>query len=185
MLRHKHESESGRTSSVGHQILGYDNHGQVMNFQDKRVYGWPEVVKRSSKIVSFYDLAGHEKYLKTTIFGLSCSQPDACLIMVGGNRGVRCHTARRLRAHATARPRRSPLQSATRISSSMARRTAGGTAAAMGASAAAASDCSAASPLALAAGSIEAEVEPTEFLQMEMDGSTFSCDKFRGGAFSS
>ena len=48
----------------------------------------PQVVKRSSKIISFYDLAGHEKYLKTTIFGLSCSQPDACLIMVGGNRGV-------------------------------------------------------------------------------------------------
>ena len=41
-------------------------------------------------------------------------------------------------------------------------------------------DCSAASPLALAAGSIEAEVQPTEFL--EMDGSTFSCGKFRGGA---
>ena len=83
-----HEVESGRTSSVGHQILGYDSAGHVMNYKDKRIYAWPEVVKRSSKIISFYDLAGHEKYLKTTIFGLSCSQPDACLIMVGGNRGV-------------------------------------------------------------------------------------------------
>jgi len=83
-----HEVESGRTSSIGHRILGYDSAGQVMNYQQKRIYAWPEVVKRSSKIISFYDLAGHEKYLKTTIFGLSCSQPDACLIMVGGNRGV-------------------------------------------------------------------------------------------------
>jgi len=83
-----HEVESGRTSSIGHQILGYDSAGEVMNYQQKRIYAWPEVVKRSSKIISFYDLAGHEKYLKTTIFGLSCSQPDACLIMVGGNRGV-------------------------------------------------------------------------------------------------
>ena len=83
-----HEVASGRTSSVGHQILGFDSSGAVMNYHGKRVYNWPEVVKRSSKIVSFYDLAGHEKYLKTTIFGLSCSQPDACLIMVGGNRGV-------------------------------------------------------------------------------------------------
>jgi GTPase len=83
-----HEVESGRTSSVGHQILGYDAAGNVMNYADKRIYAWPEVVKRSSKIISFYDLAGHEKYLKTTIFGLSCSQPDMSLIMVGGNRGV-------------------------------------------------------------------------------------------------
>ena len=83
-----HEVESGRTSSVGHQILGYDAAGGVMNYAEKRVYAWPEVVRRSSKIISFYDLAGHEKYLKTTIFGLACAQPDACLIMVGGNRGV-------------------------------------------------------------------------------------------------
>jgi len=83
-----HEVESGRTSSIGHQILGYDSAGNVMNYQQKRIHAWPDIVKRSSKIISFYDLAGHEKYLKTTIFGLSCSQPDACMIMVGGNRGV-------------------------------------------------------------------------------------------------
>ncbi|KAL1503632.1 hypothetical protein AB1Y20_012107 [Prymnesium parvum] len=88
VFNYPHEVESGRTSSIGHQILGYDAEGSVMNYQQKRVYAWPEVVKRSAKIISFFDLAGHEKYLKTTIFGLSSSRPDACLIMVGGNRGV-------------------------------------------------------------------------------------------------
>ena len=32
---------------------------------------WPEIVEGSSKIISMIDLCGHEKYLKTTLFGLS------------------------------------------------------------------------------------------------------------------
>jgi hypothetical protein len=31
---------------------------------------WKEVVDKSHKVVTFLDLCGHEKYLKTTIFGL-------------------------------------------------------------------------------------------------------------------
>lgn len=31
---------------------------------------WKEVVDKSTKVVTFLDLCGHEKYLKTTIFGL-------------------------------------------------------------------------------------------------------------------
>ena len=49
---------------------------------------WPEIVKKSSKIISFFDLAGHEKYLKTTILGLSSSIPDLCIITVGANMGL-------------------------------------------------------------------------------------------------
>jgi GTPase len=30
-----------------------------------------EICESSSKIVNFIDLAGHEKYLKTTVFGLT------------------------------------------------------------------------------------------------------------------
>lgn len=30
LFRHKHEMESGRTSSVGNDILGFDQEGQVM-----------------------------------------------------------------------------------------------------------------------------------------------------------
>ena len=83
-----HEVETGRTSSIGHHILGYDKNGIPVNFQEKRLLSWPDIVKRSSKIVSFYDLAGHEKYLKTTIRGLTTSIPDFCLIMISANRGV-------------------------------------------------------------------------------------------------
>lgn len=34
LFRHKHEMESGRTSSVGNDILGFDGHGNVVNKPD-------------------------------------------------------------------------------------------------------------------------------------------------------
>lgn len=83
-----HEIESGRTSSIGQQIVGYDECGRVMNYTDKRQIAWPDIVKRSAKIATFFDLAGHEKYLKTTILGLTSSHPDICLIMVAANKGL-------------------------------------------------------------------------------------------------
>jgi GTPase len=40
------------------------------------------------QVVSFIDLAGHEKYLKTTVFGLTGHAPDYVMLMVGANAGV-------------------------------------------------------------------------------------------------
>jgi len=37
--------------------------------QKKNVY-WSDVVKKSDRIINFLDLCGHEKYLKTTIYGI-------------------------------------------------------------------------------------------------------------------
>ena len=34
LFRHKHEMESGRTSSVGNDILGFDDRGRVVNSTD-------------------------------------------------------------------------------------------------------------------------------------------------------
>ncbi len=39
----------------------------------------------SSNIITFIDLAGHEKYLKTTISGLTETFPDYAFIVVGAN----------------------------------------------------------------------------------------------------
>ena len=64
VFNYPHEIETGRTSSVGHQIVGYDNSGTNVSYHNDRMLSWPEIVKNSSKIISFYDLAGHEKYLK-------------------------------------------------------------------------------------------------------------------------
>ena len=83
-----HEIKSGRTSSISQQILGFDNKGKIVNYTDVGRMSWPDIVKESSKIISFFDLAGHEKYLKTTILGLSSSKPDICMIIVGANKGL-------------------------------------------------------------------------------------------------
>ena len=89
VFNHMHEITTGRTSSIAQHILGYDVSGNVVNYSSVGgKMSWPEIVRRSAKVVTFYDLAGHEKYLKTTVLGLSGSRPDACLIVVSGNRGI-------------------------------------------------------------------------------------------------
>ncbi len=89
VFNHMHEITTGRTSSIAQHILGYDVSGDVVNYSSVGgKMSWPEIVRRSAKVVTFYDLAGHEKYLKTTVLGLSGSRPDACLIVVSGNRGI-------------------------------------------------------------------------------------------------
>ena len=40
------------------------------------------------QVITFIDLAGHEKYLKTTVFGMTGHAPDFCMLMVGANAGV-------------------------------------------------------------------------------------------------
>lgn len=39
-------------------------------------------------MITFIDLAGHERYLKTTVFGLVGFAPDFVMLMVGANAGV-------------------------------------------------------------------------------------------------
>ncbi|RWS24817.1 GTP-binding protein 1-like protein [Leptotrombidium deliense] len=90
LFRHKHEMESGRTSSVGNDILGFDSRGNVVNKPDTHGghLDWVKICEASSKVITFIDLAGHEKYLKTTIFGMTGHAPDFTMLMVGANAGV-------------------------------------------------------------------------------------------------
>ena len=62
---HPHEEESGRTSSISMQFL--TDGGQN---------------------ICLVDLCGHERYLKTTLFGLNLVKPNYCLLLVGANMGV-------------------------------------------------------------------------------------------------
>ncbi|KAK3374815.1 P-loop containing nucleoside triphosphate hydrolase protein [Podospora didyma] len=89
LFRHKHEIETGRTSSVGMEIMGFDTKGQVIvSDTPGRKLSWEEIGKRSAKVITFTDLAGHERYLRTTVFGLLSSSPNYCLLMVAANNGL-------------------------------------------------------------------------------------------------
>uniref|UniRef100_H2ZBE9 GTP-binding protein 1 n=1 Tax=Ciona savignyi TaxID=51511 RepID=H2ZBE9_CIOSA len=84
LFRHKHEVESGRTSSIGNEILGFTSTGSVVN-QPKSTCN---ICQRAAKVITFVDLAGHERYLKTTVFGMTGHLPDFCMLMVGSNAGI-------------------------------------------------------------------------------------------------
>lgn len=93
LFRFKHEIESGRTSSVGTEVLGFDAKGKIVAGGMK--VGMDQVYKASAKIVTFLDLAGHEKYvqtdsryLKTTVFGMTGCAPDYVMLMVAANAGI-------------------------------------------------------------------------------------------------
>ena len=66
--------------------MGYDNNGNIINSNKNN--SWADIASQAVKLISFYDLAGHEKYLRTTIYGLTSIYPDYCLIMIGANMGI-------------------------------------------------------------------------------------------------
>eukprot|EP00042_Codosiga_hollandica_P051588 m.636482 g.636482 ORF g.636482 m.636482 type:complete len:627 (+) comp58310_c0_seq9:184-2064(+) len=89
VFRHKHEIDTGRTSSISTDILGFDARGNITNKPSHDgSLDWPSICASSSKVISFIDLAGHEKYLKTTVFGLTGHAPDYVMLMVGANAGI-------------------------------------------------------------------------------------------------
>ncbi|THH17867.1 hypothetical protein EW146_g3026 [Bondarzewia mesenterica] len=98
LFRHKHEIETGRTSSVGMEILGFDAAGAPIlpntagsNDPDvirREKLGWELISAQSAKMITFIDLAGHERYLKTTLYGLTSGAPSCVILMVGANAGL-------------------------------------------------------------------------------------------------
>tara|TARA_B100001093_G_scaffold517903_1_gene600889 strand:+ start:1403 stop:2743 length:1341 start_codon:yes stop_codon:yes gene_type:complete len=96
VLKHKHEIESGRTSNITFNPLIYtvNKKGTFLNSSclDRK-----ELLQISDnktdethkeKIISFIDLAGHEKYLKTTVYGVTGLFPDYGIIVIGANTGI-------------------------------------------------------------------------------------------------
>lgn len=41
-----------------------------------------KICEKSAKVITFIDLAGHERYLKTTVFGMTGHAPDFGMLMV-------------------------------------------------------------------------------------------------------
>ncbi|MGQ9596565.1 MAG: GTP-binding protein [Thermoproteota archaeon] len=86
VARYLHEIKLRRSSSVSIHLLGFDSNGRSIN-DTLDIYDESKIFLNGSKIVSLIDLAGHEKYLKTTIRGVLGNLPDYVCIVVGGNAG--------------------------------------------------------------------------------------------------
>lgn len=103
VLVHQHERESGRTSNITLNPIIYrqDDDGLHLNcvpnsikkvrVPNKKLFNKDEYINKlghNKKIISFMDLAGHEKYLKTTVFGVTGMFPDYGLLIIGANTGI-------------------------------------------------------------------------------------------------
>lgn len=59
---------------------------QVINYSESRTA--EDICEQSSKLITFIDLAGHHKYLRTTIFGLTGHSPDFAMLVIAANAGI-------------------------------------------------------------------------------------------------
>lgn len=80
MFRHRHEIQSGRTSCISHETLGFDTQGNVINYKYNEMMTAEEISDRSSKLVTFMDLAGHRRYLRTTVQALTGYSPHHAMV---------------------------------------------------------------------------------------------------------
>ncbi len=99
VFHHNHELETGRTSSISQNVIKYENvHGvlKLINTKTNRKYE-PRIIDNidmkgleitNNKVVSLIDLAGHEKYLKTTVSGITGMFPDRGIVVIGANTGI-------------------------------------------------------------------------------------------------
>ena len=70
ILKHPHEQQTGRTSCVAQHFLRKNINLEM------------------EKVINLVDLAGHEKYLKTTISGITKCLVDYTGLIIGANMGV-------------------------------------------------------------------------------------------------
>eukprot|EP00760_Papus_ankaliazontas_P012313 PhM_4_TR15249/c0_g1_i1/m.59364 len=95
VFKHKHEADTGRTSCISEQYLGYNDKCGVVNYYTTAATK-EELKAQSRKIITFFDLAGHEKYLKTTVLGMTRAIPDYAIIVVSANNGIQRMTKEHL-----------------------------------------------------------------------------------------
>jgi len=96
ILVHPHEKESGRTSHITYNSVLYKyNDGFINLYNTNNINNINKVIeyndkenKENTKIVSFLDLAGHEKYLGTTLFGITGLFPDYGIVVIAANTGI-------------------------------------------------------------------------------------------------
>jgi len=88
IARYLHEIISGRTSSISSHHLGFNRNGEIVNYEIADPLNEAEIFLRSNKIITFIDLAGHKRYLKTTVRGVTSRTPDYALLVVAANTGL-------------------------------------------------------------------------------------------------
>ena len=93
IMKHKHERDTGRTSTATQYEIGFDECGNVLG----NCANEAEIAKKSARVVSLMDVAGHEKHFKTTVAGLSMGMADYALVLVNSSQPPTIMTMHHLR----------------------------------------------------------------------------------------
>ena len=102
IFRHNHEVKSGRTSSNTQHNLYFGATGKVLNSDAEgngtgsskgcsnrlRSRSDMELADETCRTISFIDLAGSSKYLKTTLHGIVGHSPDYFILVISARRGM-------------------------------------------------------------------------------------------------
>ena len=98
VFNYEHENKSGRTSSIAEDIIGFRNNKMIYStrLNDKKNVSWKDIASQSDHVITLLDLCGHEKYLKTTMYGVSALLPHYAVILIGTNMGVQRMTKEHL-----------------------------------------------------------------------------------------
>lgn len=67
-------------------LLVFSLQGNIVNYSEFMTS--EEICENSTKLITFMDLAGHKKYLKTTVAGLTGYLPHYAMLVVSGSAGV-------------------------------------------------------------------------------------------------
>ena len=91
VLKHEHELTTGRTSNITVNTYCYKNENNKLKIDKNgrfvKTLKDMELIK-NNRMVNLIDLAGHEKYLKTTLFGMLAYYPNYGIVVIGANTGV-------------------------------------------------------------------------------------------------
>ena len=82
-----HRCYQNKTRICSSACVQLDSKCNILNDQMFRSNSSAEYIARASKVVTLVDLAGHERYFKTTAYGLTGHMPDYACLIVGANAG--------------------------------------------------------------------------------------------------
>ena len=88
ILKHKHEINSGKTSSIHHEMIGLTNDKEIINYRNSSLdfnNSWDKIFNRSDYIINLFDTPGDNKFSKTTYNALFNINPEIVLLFTNAN----------------------------------------------------------------------------------------------------
>lgn len=89
-------ASDGQTPSDGQKTSSTNHSKHHIAEEVVRSYRPQELSQTSDKLITLYDLAGHEKYLKTTVLGMTRGTPDYACVVISANNGIQRMTKEHL-----------------------------------------------------------------------------------------